>query len=533
MKFEDFLIQAHEDRLTELSFTPEYIKEQIKQIRSPGGIQILLSWPKDYIRETWKKAFDQVRHDTDGINHVFFSMHSIYYQTQNREFFTAYASDALSEFAVDKVITLVDDIYDCHARLRVDNGVMSDSSRERVFPDPHERARARINDLFTILDWRSKEMIAAEQIASILHKKHYVISVKHPLLVITSILEHDSIAVVYVSHPITQVRRLMKSKRSDEANAIKSQIAELIKELINGKEDIVTAVFPTSVDELIIQKEEGSAICAPVLDERWPLMFECDKLMYVKPELLPQNPLDIEGTYYGADGSLKLDALDKDLYAVSTLINDVLRPTIANHIDSRDHYLVDQCDAICVFRPYFDGNYSTGVSEEIEHRTTRFRCGIDNIPKPCIVYCPPDDLAKVRLLYLLELVEEETSTKFSTADVTKMIETARNDSQTWFRLRNLQPEDWEGEQVKKLFQNAGLKVQLAGKIEKGALGKTPGLQHMTQDYEFWNEILSRVVDDCFDSILKFSSYAASFISPSTNLTPSMTLVMSLWALIRR
>lgn len=153
---------------------------------------------------------------------------------------------------------------------------------------------------------------------------------------------------------------------------------------------------------------------------------------------------------------------------------------------------MDQSEAICVYRPYFDGNYSTGVSEEIFHRTKRYNFGIDTIPKKCIIYCPPDDLAKVRLMELMLGIETETQVEFTEEDRKKIVDYAKSDSKTWFRLRDLKPKLWNGDEIKEIFTNARVKVRPKRKIEKGALGKDKGLQTLDSYYEFWNEFIDQL-----------------------------------------
>jgi hypothetical protein len=295
-----------------------------------------------------------------------------------------------------------------------------------------------------------------------------------------------------ISHPITQVRRLISQKRVDEANGIINQISELTLEFIYKCGKKVTAMFPTAIDELIIKEIPQFPFCIPLLVERWPLIENHDKLMYCPHELLPRHPLDIEEIYYDSEGVEGADISREYFSAIGVVINDILKPGIVNHIDSRDHLLVDQSHAICVFRPYFDGNYSTGVSEEILHRTVRYKFKIDKYPKKCIIYCPPDDLAKVRLMELMSRIEEETMHRFTDEDRKKMVSSAKRHSETWFRLRKLKPEAWNGDEIKELFTRASLKVMPKGKIKDSALGKDTGLQYLDFDYSFWNEFTEQM-----------------------------------------
>lgn len=487
VKFEEYLINAHEEELHKLGHEESFIDSEIKIIRESGGIQYLCQYPKSYLRSIWIKAFDMMQQNTNEMENVFFSMHSIYFQTQNREFFTAYNPDSLKEFKVDKVITLIDDIYDCHARLRAEGGIMSDASREKTFDEPHKRARARINDLFSILDWRSKEIIAAEQISALLNAQHLVVAVKHPVSVILSLLKYNS-QLIYISHPITQVRRLAKQDRKEEADEIERLISELIIELTEGYKEKVTAIFPTSIDELIIKKADSEPGCLPILGKRWPFMFDVDSMMYSKPQQTIENPLDLEHIYFDEKGKMKDNLPEVAFYSIRALINDVLKAGIDAQINSRDHFLVDQCDAICVFRPYFDGNSSHGVAEEIYYRTRRYKCKADKQPKLCVIYCPPDDLAKVRLMEIMNSIDSEAKVKFSNEQRKKMIETAKSDSQTWYRLRDLKPKPWTGVEIKELFAKAEIKVEPPGKMDTGAFRVAEGLQHRKLVDDYWDSM---------------------------------------------
>lgn len=507
LKFEDFLIEAHELKLNDLGVVTDKESEK-RLIKGEGGLQHLLKYPKSHLRRIWAEAINLLKKKASEYEHIFFSMHTIYYQTQYREYFFALEEEKIRELSPGLIITLIDDIYDVHARLRRSLHVFDDDYLRKACPNAKKRVCARISQLLRILQWRSKEIITAEKLAICLGLGHHVLAVKHPLDVAKHLISENA-NPIYLSHPISEVRRLLDKNELKKAKAIQNEIDELAKSLIREKR--IALILPTTIDEKIIalehddgaddekpkdkkkkEKKESEKLFWPLLNERWPLPGRENELLYCPPEKKPANPLDVEGVFFDERGHLKVGKKNKYLFSAGIFITVDLLEMIGDQINSRDRQLVDQSSAICVYRPYFNGNHSTGVSEEINHRTTRFRMGIDESPKPCVIFCPPEDLALVRVKQLLKKIEEGVDKKFTEEEKISLTDRLQRDSEVWNKLCNLDFKSWTGQEVQKLCKDAGIIVTLPLKAEGGTLKAHGATRYSREVQDAWDDFASEL-----------------------------------------
>ncbi|HEV2754795.1 MAG TPA: hypothetical protein VG318_03330 [Actinomycetota bacterium] len=353
-----------------------------------GGLAYLLYRPKQVLSRLWREVVEESIHESAealamGIGDLaadswlFVTMHAVFYNNQSREFFSpvdqAFLRETLeaSNITVEKVVTLIDDIHDVVQHL---------TRPGQLFQSPHsadayQKTVDSILNLQLALDWRSSELLRASELASSLDVRHLVLAAKHEMTVVRDILLEDK-PMGYISHPISSVRT------NDD---FKSEIGAFTK----GVSSVIAPVSPTTIDELRIAKNEEGRVL-PRLSERWPFPAETE-VLFVQPanaEMDPLNPSDAD-----------FDETDRFLEGLIHSLLDAIR----SQINARDRWLVDQANYLLVWRPFFKGHMSGGVTEEILHRNSLVDHGIiEPGQKKCIVYGPPEDLAMWRVNELVE-----------------------------------------------------------------------------------------------------------------------------------
>lgn len=392
-----------------LKVDPEMIVEHLANypedphkdlIASEVGLQYLLVYPKDYVRSLWVRALN---HTLQRIEHsrdfILLSFHAISYHTKSREFFSTIDTSELDanlkihDLRVEKIVTLIDDVYDVAQRLRAPGQIFD--------VGPIYRARKTLSnwlsthqDLIRLFDWRAQEIMASEALSKAMGVPHFVIAIKHPVEVAYALIATDRIPI-YLSHPISEIRRLSREGLTDFAKAAIDEIQSLTEKLLDSP--YLVPFVPTSIDEFVVERRDGNYY--PKLSERWP--FRSDLALFTSPpEGSPKNPLDPLGA---------LEELQKDKSASPTISAalELLTDWILAQISSRDRKLVEQCKAIVVFRPYYNGVDSKGVTAEIDHRNSlvSFKQAKQG-ERRCVVLASPDDMTKFRINRLVEEIGE-------------------------------------------------------------------------------------------------------------------------------
>lgn len=321
-----------------------------QHIAEPHGLQYVLRMPKGYIREVWRESVISIAEGVGEDQPLFLAGNAAYYLTQNRDYFTPIDLDILKELKLRRVVTLVDDIYDIWYRLRQGNQLWDQATYQASEHTPFSLSVLAITQLLTLLDWRSAEILAAEAAASALHIPHLVLAVKHPCEVLYGIICEEKVPI-YVSHPITEPRRLEQTEDVHLVDEFKDEIAQISDELIHSS--TYAPVLPTAIDELRINRTDDTYV--PLLQQRWPTP---NRTLLQDPSPDNVNPLDPCNDYNNwNDGSKN---------AISELLA-VLADGIGKQISSRDRKLVEQCPVLVVWNPYFNGRTSGGVAQEVEH----------------------------------------------------------------------------------------------------------------------------------------------------------------------
>jgi hypothetical protein len=346
-------------------------------------VELILQKSYPVLEKLWLDAFENILTKVKKIQSenartpIFINLHSCYLHKRTKEYIALLQIDKLKMLNPKMVITLIDDIYDIHHRLTKFGGIYCGIEASMV---------EMIQRYFRLLDWRSKETMMARFIANHLGCKNIVFAIKHSYDTFSNLIFEDY-PTAYLSHPISEIRRLEKSENPNAADEIKLEIKALSEYLQAN----FTTFAPTTIDEYRIKSEtivktlENGEIRKekayfPVLTKRWQ-------------DEIYQNPQDI---LYQASGFKDINSLwhqakpDEINSEVSHLLA-VLADTISNQVSTRDYTMVEQSELIIIYRPLFNGNGSGGVAEEFNYFRA-LRSDTNNDKSSCFIYCPEKDI---------------------------------------------------------------------------------------------------------------------------------------------
>jgi hypothetical protein len=341
-------------------------------------INKILLLPYKELKEYWSLAANLLLRQRDEIKAknknipIFINLHSCYFHNRTQEYLSLLDLRLLKEFDPALVVTIIDDIYDIHHRLNNLGGIYHDYSSTTQ--------TAMILRYFSLLDWRSKETMMSKFLSDELKKPHYVLAAKHSYTTLFNLIfKHEDKKRAYLSHPITEVRRLEK-----ESNLLAEEIKKEIAALEEAFSNIMTLFLPTTIDEYRIQteviKDENNTIKKnyfSVLTPRW----DEEKYKTQNHFLYRVSGFNDQDNLWKKDKSeIKPDE------EINHLI-EALSNRISNQVTTRDYTLVEQSDILLIYRPLFNGNASGGVQEE-------FRYYNELGKKLCFIFCPTIDIHK-------------------------------------------------------------------------------------------------------------------------------------------
>lgn len=360
-----------------------------------GGFQHLLQEPKSYLRDLWSEGVEQLvgQLEDDG-RPLFIAMHAVFHHTGNRDFFPCANAHFLcgelekKGYRIAKVVTLVDDIYDMWKRL---------SEPHQLFAGTGDPVTA-ILDLLLILTWRSVETLAAEEIARELAATHYLLAVKHPVSVAYDLVFSQK-HPVYIAHPISEIRSFQQAGRMEEAEQAQQaqrEVQELTDLLLSNAQ--IIPFFPTAIDELLVAAEPpGSSNYVPRLLSRWPHLPP-ERLLFSPPANTVAGPFDLAAAGTPLDVSL------------CSLLRGLVQ-SVRMQVNSRDKKLVEQSDALVIWRPCWNGYGSGGVDNEVAHRTKLIERGCPGgANKKAVALIRCDDLGLYRMRRFPDLLKNHSAT---------------------------------------------------------------------------------------------------------------------------
>jgi len=337
---------------------------------------LITNYPK--LHEIWNRAFktisekiNQKRSENPEVT-ILLKIHACYFHEKHEEYITLidFSQFALLDQKPAKIITLIDDIYEIYHRL-IELGGCYYRARETG-------EKQMVFRLLHLLEWRAMEIVLSRNSANQLKLAHYAFATKHSLETFSKLIfDNRCNNKVYLSHPITEVRKLERNNRKDEAKKIMKEITEISEKLSLE----YTTFLPTTIDELRIRfvgtiKEKKFL---PALDKRWEneLYNNPEKFLYIKSGFEDTNKL----------WKSSVDELEE---CKERTFLEVLANTIINQVTVRDYTLVGQSEILVMYRPLFNGSSSVGTQQEFDYyKQYRIDTNNDNLS---FIYCPRCDI---------------------------------------------------------------------------------------------------------------------------------------------
>jgi hypothetical protein len=301
-------------------------------------------------REAWRHCANYLQqHEAHD---VIIAMHGVLVRPLYGVRSPIYIED-LKAFRANSIVTLIDDVYTMWHRTEHRAGQL--------------RWRGRPT-LAQLLDARRAEIFMGDVLATNLATpgtpllRNDVLAVLHPARVLDRLVFNGiRPKTIYTSFPITGPRRLARENNSsgiDEVNDFLGRTSDFEKANTSH-------VFfcPLTIDELPLTNALEQAL-AQMQTQGNP----------VDTVELPRNSRWDINTFYGSSRSDPLltnpDDLPDRLHIPLEDVKDAV-PIIESDVARRDYRLVLQSNRLLVFNPYFQGEQSSGVANEI-------RCAINH-----------------------------------------------------------------------------------------------------------------------------------------------------------
>ncbi|CAN5477634.1 hypothetical protein BH10ACT2_BH10ACT2_19620 [soil metagenome] len=344
--------------------------------------------PRNELHEIWRATVTKqvkIIHESAEARVSVLALHQSWFNSDTNEFFSLVELEPLRGTTFDRVIVLVDDIYDMFSRLQGQDDLYHPAVLRRVAgllgnlafsgelsAVENEVLKAQLSLEATehavthLLAWRRAEMIQAENLAHSLDAELTLIAVKHNFRALESLLDSRDAQRVYLSHRISEVRRMNKRTATlpDDLGRWPS-VAEEVNRLHQGfAKNGHVLIMPTAIDELRFEGAVSRTSYRPYLASRWPLGEPTEDLIWRSP------PVHFQHTNFFLS-----DGLPVDDPAASSVVRAVSNQ-IFFEIAFRDHYIVEHTPDLLVFRPFFYENFDTpvidtdwsgGVRPEIDH----------------------------------------------------------------------------------------------------------------------------------------------------------------------
>lgn len=424
------------------------------------SMELVVRLPRDELHREWDRLCESLMQDfakrTADLRVL--SLHLTWYNSNTTEFYSPVNVKLLEnkDCKVDRVIILIDDIYDMYCRLRGPNDLYGDNVIRNkayliaglrgidLYQPPESWTKEEVKqskDRFRIealelalghlMSWRRSEMAYAENLARTLGADFTVLGTKHSLSSIGHLTRSLSMPKIYLSHRISDVRRMNKAESSlpddpGEWSAIVGEVNRLHWDFADAGQLLIN---PTAIDELRFAgpapdkpdaSEEGTAeeqkpdqtpnepraysgSEATLLAKRWTVPEPRSELMWVgeaKDSTGQPSELDPEHT------KLLVGPLPpNDPVALS--IARALEDRIFEEVSFRDHIIVENTPHLCVYRPFSHDrtaqpdaavDWSGGVEPEIDHWRTKY--GFAQMPsaKVALVHTRHEIMARIRWL---------------------------------------------------------------------------------------------------------------------------------------
>ena len=343
-----------QDKVLSIDFEKELLSED-RLDTAPPDMPTYLDIPNPKSKlNLFESNFGWIAEKIDArnsvVSNIFLNMHLSYYKSS--EFFPPFIPHFFLQLftkipnANVKIITLIDDVFSIWKKIvdREDEGYLNTSLRLRE-----------------ILAWRSLESLRAYALMTYLSSReegskkvtNYLVSIRHPFETFSNLIFPEKPIKVYLSYPISKTRYIPEDIA--EINNFRKEIHEF------GASQGIAVFDPVAIDELALEsatKDSKDKVSVSLEKKhRWPIDLPNS---LVKE---PKWPISIP--------KQEIEEVSKD---------------IRNQIASRDYTLVDSSHFLTVYRPYFHGEESKGVTAEIKHA--------NEYGKKVIVFYPSHDYQK-------------------------------------------------------------------------------------------------------------------------------------------
>lgn len=374
------------------------------------GVESIQDVVTNYSRETliqkWEENIETIFHTfkTNPKKNNVILCHPVYYNILTREFFSIFNSGLIKQKCNDLSINithtvhLIDDIYDIFKRLNDPAELFGESAliefMERYsksfnlpFKKIQNNPKAYVgwiqHCINSILNWRAQELLLTQNIAIQLNSKFMLWGTKqNPNILIDWFLNDKQI--FYISHPISEPRRIQKKKNKWPT------LVNILNHLpLKLQSKGILSVMPTAIDEFRFEKKNSNYTSK--LTKRWPipshvkdafkkyLILDTDQ---DKLEILTPKKIIFSSNFEGIKKISKISTSKIQEY-VNAAFN-TLEITITESMANRDHTLVWHTNGIIVLEPYdiINNKIHGGVQKELDYVRTINNAILDGSETP-------------------------------------------------------------------------------------------------------------------------------------------------------
>lgn len=350
--------------------------------------------PRSELHQIWTqtaaRASEAVATSTEVGPRVM-ALHLSWYNSSTSEFYSPVIDEPLRQGNFDRVVVVIDDIYDMFTRLQGPADIYEPEALDRrarqlaklAYPGQRNSAgaymleedekaarliqaqlRAKESAVMHLLAWRRAEMVRAENLALALGAKLHLFASKHAFAALRLLLTEPHLDPIYLSHRITEPRMANKDSANlpDDLGTWPPVVHEVNNLHVSLAERGRVLVCPTAIDELRFATPTALTTNPPFLSSRWPLPDDIDSLAW------PQID-DFQHTMFFSPPGVSPD--DPVASGVVRSVADQIFFEIA----FRDHYIVEHIESLLVYRPFYSHDlteienidWSGGVRPEILH----------------------------------------------------------------------------------------------------------------------------------------------------------------------
>lgn len=398
----------HENEFKYESVLFDVYKRATGEDHSDDPIGVLLQLAKPILVDYFRRAVQEIRSRLNGLpsprRRVILPVHLVWHHPKQREYIGVLDSfniaDQLGPHQVSHVLCLIDDVHDCYKRLRKP-GTLWDRRVAGLPPSDARRGHAFRRHTH-LLEWRAREIAAAESLASRLGCPFTLLAVKHPIRVAYDCVRNRPQA--YLSHPISEPRRLQASTQPKN-HSLDADFRTALWDFQRELSRKIPLLQPTCIDEYRRPREQEGRLVLP--QRFYPRDQYADSLYDI-------DHCDDDVIYDDLD---RHDVPNQKETNTAIELGRAALGIIENQVTARDLRLVEQSRHLIVYRPRFNGNVSKGVDAEIRRfrELAAWRAGdLDASPGFIVILDSEQDRDKYAPRQLVEaLVEAAEEWRFS------------------------------------------------------------------------------------------------------------------------